>query len=130
MRSKTTQLRNQMRVEIKRLQKHLQVTTIYVTHDQIEAMTLADIMVVMRDGRIEQTGTPMEIFETPANQFVAGFIGSPQINFFDGVAADIDGRLSFANEPPYRPHFAVPIRRFRRQRTATDRRVPAGGHRA
>lgn len=98
------QLRNQMRVEIKRLQKRLQVTTIYVTHDQIEAMTLADIMVVMRDGRIEQTGTPMEIFETPANQFVAGFIGSPRINFFDGVAADIDGRLSFANE-----HLTAPI---------------------
>ena len=79
-------LRNQMRAEIKRLQRRLQVTTIYVTHDQVEAMTLADVIVVMRDGIIEQTGTPLEVFEEPANLFVAGFIGSPQMNFFEGVA--------------------------------------------
>ena len=71
-----------MRAEIKRLQRRLQVTTIYVTHDQIEAMTLADIIVVMRDGIIEQTGSPVDVFENPANRFVAGFIGSPQMNFF------------------------------------------------
>ncbi len=88
-------LRNQMRVEIKRLQRRLQVTTIYVTHDQIEAMTLADIIVVMRNGNIEQTGTPLEVFQNPVNQFVAGFIGSPQMNFFDGVIASTDGATTF-----------------------------------
>ena len=77
-------LRNQMRVEIKRLQRRLKATTVYVTHDQIEAMTLADIIVVMNDGRIAQAGTPMEVFEHPADRFVAGFIGSPQMNFLDG----------------------------------------------
>ena len=77
-------LRSQMRLEIKRLQHRLKVTTIYVTHDQIEAMTLADIVVVMKDGRIAQQGTPFEIFTSPANQFVAGFIGSPPMNFIAG----------------------------------------------
>ena len=73
-------LRTQMRAEIKRLHKRLGVTSIYVTHDQIEAMTLADRIVVMRDGYIEQTGTPMELFLNPANAFVAGFLGSPPMN--------------------------------------------------
>jgi multiple sugar transport system ATP-binding protein len=80
-------LRNQMRVEIKRLQRRLQTTTIYVTHDQIEAMTLADVIVVLKDGRIAQVGSPIELFETPADLFVAGFIGTPQMNFFDGALA-------------------------------------------
>ncbi|HEY2164875.1 MAG TPA: ATP-binding cassette domain-containing protein, partial [Gemmatimonadaceae bacterium] len=66
-------LRTQMRVEIKRLQRRLQTTTIYVTHDQIEAMTLADVIVVLKDGRIAQVGSPIELFETPADLFVAGF---------------------------------------------------------
>ena len=87
-----------MRVEIKRLQRRLQVTTIYVTHDQIEAMTLADFIVVMRGGNIEQTGTPLEVFEQPANRFVAGFIGSPQMNFFDGVIEDVGGAPCFTND--------------------------------
>ncbi|MFY0597031.1 MAG: sn-glycerol-3-phosphate ABC transporter ATP-binding protein UgpC [Cognatishimia sp.] len=73
-------LRTQMRAEIKRLHKRLGVTSIYVTHDQVEAMTLADRIVVMSDGRIEQIGTPMELFNNPANVFVAGFIGSPPMN--------------------------------------------------
>ena len=81
------QLRNQMRVEIKRLQRRLQTTTIYVTHDQIEAMTLADVIVVLKDGRIAQVGSPIEVFETPADLFVAGFIGTPQMNFFEGALA-------------------------------------------
>jgi len=81
-------LRNQMRVEIKRLQRQLGVTTVYVTHDQVEAMTMADMIVVMRDGLVEQTGSPIEIFENPANQFVASFIGTPQMNFMD---VTIDG---------------------------------------
>ena len=80
-------LRNQMRVEIKRLQRRLQTTTIYVTHDQIEAMTLADVIVVLKDGRIAQVGSPIELYETPADLFVAGFIGTPQMNFFDGALA-------------------------------------------
>lgn len=84
-------LRNQMRVEIKRLQRRLGVTTIYVTHDQIEAMTMADIVVVINKGRIEQSGSPIEVFGNPANRFVAGFIGTPQMNFFEAEIAP-DGR--------------------------------------
>ena len=73
-------LRTQMRAEIKRLHKRLGVTSIYVTHDQVEAMTLADRIVVMNDGRIEQIGTPMELFLNPVNAFVAGFLGAPPMN--------------------------------------------------
>ena len=76
-------LRTQMRAEIKRLHNRLGVTSIYVTHDQVEAMTLADRIVVMNDGRIEQIGTPMDLFNNPVNTFVAGFIGSPPMNQFD-----------------------------------------------
>ena len=78
-------LRTQMRAEIKRLHNRLGATSIYVTHDQVEAMTLADRIVVMADGRIEQIGTPMELFNDPVNTFVAGFIGSPPMNQFDVV---------------------------------------------
>ncbi|MBF0678453.1 MAG: sn-glycerol-3-phosphate ABC transporter ATP-binding protein UgpC [Devosia sp.] len=84
-------LRNQMRVEIKRLQRHLGVTTIYVTHDQVEAMTLGDKIVVMKDGEIAQQGTTLQIFETPRSKFVAGFIGSPQMSFFEGTLVRRDG---------------------------------------
>ena len=77
-------LRNQMRTEIKKLHRQVETTIVYVTHDQVEAMTLADRIVVMRDGYIQQIGTPLELFHEPANQFVAGFIGSPAMNFFDG----------------------------------------------
>jgi len=78
-------LRVQMRSEIKILHQRVGTTSIYVTHDQIEAMTLADRIVVLNAGRIEQQGTPMELYRTPANIFVAGFIGSPSMNFLDGV---------------------------------------------
>ncbi len=81
-------LRTQMRAEIKRLHKRLGATSIYVTHDQIEAMTLADRIVVMHDGRIEQIGTPMELFLNPANAFVAGFLGSPPMNQIQATVAD------------------------------------------
>ena len=81
-------LRTQMRAEIKRLHKRLGVTSIYVTHDQVEAMTLADRIVVMNDGRIEQVGTPMELFLNPANAFVAGFLGAPPMNQIDAVIAE------------------------------------------
>jgi multiple sugar transport system ATP-binding protein len=78
-------LRVQMRTEIKALHQRLKTTSIYVTHDQIEAMTMADKIVVMRDGMVEQIGAPLEIYDHPANQFVAGFIGSPSMNFLPGT---------------------------------------------
>ena len=78
-------LRVSMRTEIKALHQRLKTTSIYVTHDQIEAMTMADKIVVMRDGEVEQIGTPLELYDSPANRFVAGFIGSPSMNFLPGV---------------------------------------------
>jgi len=75
-------LRVQTRLEIARLHERLETTMIYVTHDQVEAMTLADKIVVLRDGRIEQVGSPIELYDTPQNSFVAQFIGSPKMNFF------------------------------------------------
>ena len=75
-------LRVQTRIEIARLHKRLGITMIYVTHDQVEAMTLADKIVVLRDGNIEQVGSPIELYEKPQNMFVAQFIGSPKMNFF------------------------------------------------
>ncbi|WP_274628176.1 ABC transporter ATP-binding protein [Arvimicrobium flavum] len=77
-------LRVQMRTEIKALQKRLATTSVYVTHDQVEAMTMADRIVVMRNGHIEQSGAPLDLYEKPANMFVAGFIGSPAMNFMPG----------------------------------------------
>jgi multiple sugar transport system ATP-binding protein len=77
-------LRVQMRSEIKALHQRLGTTTVYVTHDQIEAMTMADVIVVMQDGTIQQMGSPLELYDRPANRFVAGFIGSPAMNFLDG----------------------------------------------
>ena len=85
-------LRVQMRVEIKRLHQQVDTTVIYVTHDQVEAMTLADRIVIMRDGHIEQVGTPLEVFETPVNTFVASFIGSPPMNLIDAEVGSSDGR--------------------------------------
>lgn len=90
-------LRVQMRVEIKRLQRALGTTSVYVTHDQLEAMTLADRLVVLNGGRIEQVGTPIELYENPATAFVATFIGSPSMNLLDlntGNAAWSAPRLS------------------------------------
>ena len=91
-------LRVQMRTEIKELHQRLKTTSVYVTHDQIEAMTMADNIVVMRDGVVEQTGSPLELYDHPANQFVAGFIGSPSMNFLPGVVRRSNGaaRVEFA----------------------------------
>jgi len=89
-------LRTQMRAEIKRLHNRLGVTSIYVTHDQVEAMTLADRIVVMNDGRIEQVGTPMELFNKPANTFVAGFLGSPPMNQLKGTLTDTGAQIGGA----------------------------------
>ena len=82
------QLRVSMRAEIKALQVRLQTTSIYVTHDQVEAMTMADRIVVMRDGRVEQMGAPLELYDEPDNRFVAGFIGSPAMNFVRTTVVD------------------------------------------
>jgi multiple sugar transport system ATP-binding protein len=89
------ELRVQMRVELSKLHADLGATMIYVTHDQVEAMTMADRIVVLRDGIIEQAGSPLELYNRPANRFVAGFIGSPKMNFLDGRAAQpmADGLL-------------------------------------
>src|SRR3954463_528016 len=91
-------LRVQMRTEIKELHQRLKTTSVYVTHDQIEAMTMADKIVVMRDGRVEQTGSPLEVYDHPVNQFVAGFIGSPAMNFLPGVLRRTGGaaRVEFS----------------------------------
>ncbi len=81
-------LRVQMRTEIKALHQRLRTTTVYVTHDQVEAMTMADRIVVMHKGVVEQIGTPLELYDRPANRFVAGFIGSPAMNLLDGGIGD------------------------------------------
>ena len=84
-------LRTQTRGEIKRLQQEVETTTVYVTHDQVEAMTMGNRIAVMNDGVLEQVGTPEELYERPANRFVAGFIGSPAMSFFDAAVSREDG---------------------------------------
>jgi multiple sugar transport system ATP-binding protein len=88
-------LRVQMRAEIKALHQRLRTTSIYVTHDQVEAMTMADRIVVMNGGAIEQVGTPLDLYDSPANLFVAGFIGSPSMNFIDGTVRRQDSSVVF-----------------------------------
>jgi multiple sugar transport system ATP-binding protein len=88
-------LRLEMRSEIKRLHQMLKTTVVYVTHDQIEAMTLATRIAVMRDGRIEQLGPPKEIYDRPATRYVAGFVGAPPMNMLDGVVEG--GRIALAD---------------------------------
>ncbi len=90
-------LRVQMRVELKKLHQRLGTTAIYVTHDQVEAMTLGDRVVVMKDGVVQQVGEPLELYNQPANKFVAGFIGSPAMNFATVTVVDGDGRLTARN---------------------------------
>jgi len=87
-------LRNQMRAEIIKLRERINTTFMYVTHDQTEAMTLGDRIVIMKDGFIQQIGTPQQVFNHPYNLFVAGFIGAPQMNFFDAKLNKVDGRYS------------------------------------
>ncbi|CAN7610817.1 sn-glycerol-3-phosphate ABC transporter ATP-binding protein UgpC [Rhizobium rhizogenes] len=91
-------LRVTMRVEIKELHQRLKTTTIYVTHDQIEAMTMADKIVVMRDGLVEQIGAPLDLYDHPANVFVAGFIGSPAMNFVHGKLAIVNDETAFVSD--------------------------------
>ncbi len=99
-------LRHGMRVEIGELHKDLKTTMVYVTHDQIEAMTMADKIVVLRAGHIEQVGSPLDLYRCPRNLFVAGFIGSPAMNLFDGAAAPEHG----AHTIGVRPEHLVPSR--------------------
>ena len=88
-------LRTHMRVELKKLHERLGKTTVYVTHDQAEAMTMADRVVLLKGGVVQQVGPPTELYDRPKNMFVAGFLGSPSMNFIDGVLKSKDGRLRF-----------------------------------
>jgi multiple sugar transport system ATP-binding protein len=98
------ELRVEMRLQIAQLRRRLGATFIYVTHDQVEAMTLADTIVVLRDGVIEQVGSPMELYHKPANQFVAGFIGSPKMNFIPAAQVsglDLKGAMTIGVRPEH-----------------------------
>jgi multiple sugar transport system ATP-binding protein len=101
-------LRVQMRVELKKLHERLGTTAIYVTHDQVEAMTLGDRVVVMKDGLVQQVGEPLELYNTPANRFVAGFIGSPAMNFADVTLAASNGKV-WAEAPGLRIGLPEPV---------------------
>src|SRR5204863_310856 len=101
-------LRVAMRTEIKALHQRLRTTSVYVTHDQIEAMTMADKIVVMNAGRVEQIGSPLELYDDPANQFVAGFIGSPAMNFLTGRLASNGAGLAVAVGGGV--HLPIPVR--------------------
>jgi len=95
-------LRGQLRAELKQLHRELGTTMVYVTHDQVEAMTLADRIAILKDGVLQQLGTPTQVYETPANLFVAGFIGSPTINLLQGEIDTTNGRLTG-------PGFSLPL---------------------
>ena len=97
-------MRVQMRTEISKLHQQLETTMIYVTHDQTEAMTMGDRICVMKDGVIQQVAAPIELYDKPCNKFVAGFIGTPPMNFFEGNLANKDGKLIFVS-----PGFECPV---------------------
>ena len=121
-------LRVSTRVEIARLHRLLGATMVYVTHDQIEAMTLADRIVVMNQGRIEQVGKPLDLYYTPANLFVAGFIGSPAMNFFPATVERVEGGEARVEGGVDRA--ADPAGRFAEAGRPTDHRRAAGASRA
>ena len=103
-------LRTRMRVELGRLHEELGATMVYVTHDQVEAMTMADRIVVLSAGRVEQVGAPLELYRRPANRFVAGFLGSPRMNVVDAVVADrADGRVTVHHRALGRLPFALDV---------------------
>jgi multiple sugar transport system ATP-binding protein len=116
-------LRVQMRGELAKLHEKLQTTTVYVTHDQVEAMTLAHRIVIMEQGDIMQAGPPLEVYNNPDNLFVAGFIGSPSMNFFDAAVGEKDGTLSVYGEGF---SFSVPDERKDRYGKAVGRPVILG----
>jgi multiple sugar transport system ATP-binding protein len=117
-------LRVQMRTEIKKLHQKVATTAIYVTHDQIEAMTLADRIVVLNKGRIEQIGDPLTLYENPANRFVASFIGSPAMNFLTGRVVGAGDKLSFRVND--KVSIAIPDSRKRRYVSLKDREALLG----
>jgi multiple sugar transport system ATP-binding protein len=131
-------LRVQMRTEIKRVHQKVKTTTVYVTHDQVEAMTLADRVVVMNAGRIEQIGTPQELYHAPRTRFVAGFIGSPAMNFVScaleqdgsGLSVRLTGALSFlvpaGRVARYQPHVGKQLIFGLRPEHITDPRYERG----
>jgi ABC-type sugar transport system ATPase subunit len=114
-------LRAQMRIEIGGLQRRLKTTTVYVTHDQVEAMTLGDRIVVLADGRIQQVGTPIDLYRTPVNRFVAGFIGTPPMNFLEGQIEHEDGVPVFVADA-----IRVPLPREQRFELARAEKVTLG----
>jgi multiple sugar transport system ATP-binding protein len=118
------QLRDEMRGEIKRLHQELGKTMIYVTHDQIEAMTMADRIVLLRDGRIEQAGAPLDLFERPATRYVAGFLGSPSMNFIDARLAQAGDGLCVALADG--TSLALPAQRAALLAGSRERRVTLG----
>ena len=118
------QLRDEMRGEIKRLHQELGKTMIYVTHDQIEAMTMADRIVLLRDGVIEQAGAPLELFERPATKYVAGFLGSPSMNFINGRFVGEAGALAVRLDDG--AVLALPPSRMQKLGDRRDRRVILG----
>ena len=118
-------LRVQMRIEIKKVHQKVRTTTVYVTHDQVEAMTLADRVVVMNHGRIEQIGTPNELYHKPATKFVASFIGSPAMNFIPCRLEDVGGKLHIRLDRSHRLPAAAGARRPLSGRPA-NRQIAAG----
>ncbi len=116
-------LRVQMRVELKKLHERLGTTAIYVTHDQVEAMTLGDRVVVMKDGVVQQVGEPLELYNSPANRFVAGFIGSPAMNFADVTLAESGGQM-MAEAPGLK--IGLPPELARRGRAHLGRKATLG----
>jgi multiple sugar transport system ATP-binding protein len=116
-------LRVQMRVELKKLHQRLGTTAVYVTHDQVEAMTLGDRVVVMRDGVVQQVGEPLDLYNSPANRFVAGFIGSPAMNFATVTMMDGNGRLTAKNAGL---ELEVPQSHIERLRSHIGREVTIG----
>src|SRR5258707_824364 len=116
-------LRVQMRVELKKLHERLAVTSVYVTHDQVEAMTLGDRVVVMKDGVVQQVGEPLELYNEPANRFVAGFIGSPAMNFADVTLLENGGK-PVADAPGLR--IGLPGELATRARSKTGRKATLG----
>ena len=117
-------LRVQMRTELKRIHQKVKTTTVYVTHDQVEAMTLADRIVVMNDGRIEQIGSPSDLYHTPRTRFVAGFIGSPSMNFLDCVVEESASALTLRLSNDVR--LQVPAGRTSRYRAHIGRQMTVG----
>jgi multiple sugar transport system ATP-binding protein len=114
-------LRVQMRAEIKKIQHRLQTTSVYVTHDQVEAMTMGSRIAILNKGKLQQVGAPLEVYERPANAFVAQFIGTPPMNFFRGTLADKGARVATGS-------FSIPVPSELRQATAArdGRKVTAG----